>query len=177
VIYYISNASSYLSDDPMVCINCHVMTPQYATWQHSSHARAVSCMDCHVPHDHFIHKYEFKMKDGLRHAAIFTLRQEPQVIRIKEEGAAVVQENCIRCHKAALEGVGLQHSHYQQYEQGETRLCWFCHRDVPHGQVRSLSATPYVQQPDLPGTTPDWLKTFYSVVGQYNQYQKKENEP
>ena len=31
-----SKAISYLSDDPKTCANCHVMTPQYATWQKSS---------------------------------------------------------------------------------------------------------------------------------------------
>ena len=43
---YLVNASkalSYLSKDPKVCINCHVMNTSYATWQHSSHARNVTC--------------------------------------------------------------------------------------------------------------------------------------
>lgn len=30
-LIYVSNAVSYLSDDPKTCINCHVMNPQYAT--------------------------------------------------------------------------------------------------------------------------------------------------
>lgn len=37
-LVYVSKAYSYLSDSPEVCINCHVMGPYYATWQHSSHA-------------------------------------------------------------------------------------------------------------------------------------------
>ena len=36
-LVYMSKAYSYLSDNPEVCINCHVMGPYYATWQHSSH--------------------------------------------------------------------------------------------------------------------------------------------
>ncbi len=39
VIFHISNAVSYMSNDPVACMNCHVMTPQFATWQKSSHAR------------------------------------------------------------------------------------------------------------------------------------------
>lgn len=35
--FYVSRAWSYVSDDPATCINCHVMTTQYVTWQHSSH--------------------------------------------------------------------------------------------------------------------------------------------
>ncbi len=34
-LVYVSKAYSYLSDDPEVCINCHVMGPYYATWQHT----------------------------------------------------------------------------------------------------------------------------------------------
>ena len=36
-IFYVSNAVSYLSNDPETCINCHVMYPQYATWERGSH--------------------------------------------------------------------------------------------------------------------------------------------
>ncbi len=32
-ILNISNAVSYLSDDPKTCVNCHVMYPEYATWE------------------------------------------------------------------------------------------------------------------------------------------------
>ena len=98
-IFKISNAASYLSDDPETCINCHVMNPQYATWNHSSHREVANCNDCHVPHNNVVNKYFFKAKDGLRHATIFTLRAEPQVIFIKDEGKEVVQQNCIRCHE------------------------------------------------------------------------------
>jgi len=101
-ILRISNAASYLSDDSETCVNCHVMNPQYATWSHSAHREVTSCNDCHVPHDNVFSKYFFKAKDGMRHATMFTLRQEPQVIFIKEAGKEVVQENCIRCHEKLL---------------------------------------------------------------------------
>jgi nitrate/TMAO reductase-like tetraheme cytochrome c subunit len=42
----IANASSYLFDDPAACINCHVMTDAYATWQRGSHGRVTVCADC-----------------------------------------------------------------------------------------------------------------------------------
>jgi formate-dependent nitrite reductase cytochrome c552 subunit len=38
-ILHISNATSYLSEDPRACLNCHIMAPQFATWQRGSHAR------------------------------------------------------------------------------------------------------------------------------------------
>ena len=101
-VFRASRAYSYLSDDPATCMNCHIMAPQYATWSHSSHRNVAHCNDCHVPHNNFINKYYFKAKDGLRHATIFTLRNEPQVIRILEAGIKVVQDNCIRCHEQQM---------------------------------------------------------------------------
>jgi len=34
---YVSNGHAYISDNPEACVNCHIMSPQYATWNHSSH--------------------------------------------------------------------------------------------------------------------------------------------
>ncbi len=166
-IFYISNASAYLSSNPKTCINCHVMEPQYATWQRSSHARVASCVDCHIPHDNILHKYEFKLKDGLRHATIFTLHQEPQVIQIKPDGQMVVLSNCIRCHESILEESSLHQTTYQDYLKGDSKLCWDCHRDVPHGTVHSLSATPYTQTPVVAGGAPEWLKDLLPVLEKY----------
>ncbi len=139
----ISRAPSYLFDNPETCVNCHVMATQYVTWQHSSHARCATCNDCHVPHDNVVKEYAFKAKDGLWHATVFTMRWEPQVIRISAGAVPVVEQNCRRCHRALIEDTALA-----VHEPGDMR-CWDCHREVPHGRVRSLSATPDVFQPRL----------------------------
>jgi cytochrome c nitrite reductase small subunit len=142
-VTYLSRAPSYLSDNPETCVNCHVMTTQYITWQHSSHALVATCNDCHVPHDNVAHHYLFKAQDGLRHAGIFTLRLEPQVIQISQRAVPVVQENCRRCHAAVVENVS-------SGPHGQTdRLCWDCHREVPHGRSRSLSTTLDTFRPQL----------------------------
>jgi cytochrome c nitrite reductase small subunit len=148
-VVYISNAVSYLSDDPRTCVNCHVMYPQYAT-----------CNDCHVPHDNVIHKYLFKAQDGLRHAAIFTLRLEPQVIQIKDAGKIAVQSNCIRCHSNLVHPIGLRSINNNSVEDQTGRYCWSCHRETPHGRVNSLSSTPYANVPQLQTAIPDWLREF-----------------
>lgn len=62
-IAYASNVTSYLTNDPSACTNCHVMSSYYATWSHSSHATRATCNDCHVPHPSVIAKYYFKAKD------------------------------------------------------------------------------------------------------------------
>jgi cytochrome c nitrite reductase small subunit len=134
------------------------MAPQYATWYHSSHREWTHCNDCHVPHNNFISKYYFKAKDGLRHATIFTLRMEPQVIFIKEASRNVVHENCIRCHKTLLTDSKLL-AYTDKFHAGRMeRRCWECHRETPHGRVNSLSSVPYARIPLPDPVTPGWLK-------------------
>ena len=141
----ISNATSYLSDDPQTCINCHIMTPQFTTWMHSAHRTITDCNECHVPHDSFIRKYYFKASDGLRHSAVFTLRREPQVIYIRESGKEVVQENCLRCHASLFsDGPGMP---YATLEGRRERQCLDCHRYTPHERVNSISSTPFAITP------------------------------
>lgn len=94
---YMSRAWSYLSDDPAACVNCHIMAPYYQSWNHSSHALWATCNDCHVP-EGFIAGYSFKALDGLYHAAMFTLKAEPQVIRPRDASNKVILQNCNRCH-------------------------------------------------------------------------------
>ncbi|MBE0675953.1 MAG: cytochrome c nitrite reductase small subunit [Bacteroidales bacterium] len=156
--FHISNASSYLGDKPETCVNCHIMAPQYATWYHSSHREKTHCNDCHVPHNNVFNKYYFKAKDGLRHASMFTLRLEPQVIFIHEAGREVVHKNCIRCHSELLTDSKLLGYNQVTHNERMGRKCWECHRETPHGRVSSLSSVPWARVP-LPGpVTPSWLK-------------------
>jgi cytochrome c nitrite reductase small subunit len=141
-VAHISRASSYLSDDPETCVNCHVMFSQYMTWQHSSHARVAVCNDCHVPHSSIAAHYVFKAMDGLKHSAVFTLRLEPQVITASAAALPVLESNCLRCHNRVMEEV--------RHFDASGRLCWECHRETPHGGVYSLSATPHTLNPQLP---------------------------
>lgn len=160
-VFYISNAGSYLSDDPKTCINCHVMNHEYASWFHSSHRENASCNDCHVPQDNIFNTYFFKAKDGLRHATVFTLRQEPQVIRIKEEGAEVVQKNCIRCHNDLItDRKMLSYTKSFDHFRTEGRQCWECHREVPHGRLNSLSAAQDALIPETKNPIPEWIKNM-----------------
>jgi cytochrome c nitrite reductase small subunit len=135
------------------------MAPQYATWQHSSHRRVATCTDCHVPHDNIFRKYFFKASDGMRHAYMFTFRLEPQVIRIKDAGRSVVQENCIRCHTDQVGRVTIGTVTLEGSRHGRGLLCWDCHRETPHGIVNSLASTPYARVPRLTPVLPDWMIT------------------
>lgn len=159
-ILKISKATSYVSDDPKVCLNCHVMVPQYASWRSSSHAEWATCNDCHVPQDNALNKYLFKAKDGIYHASIYTMRAEPQVIRIKEMGANAVQQNCVRCHEDQVTDARLSSTVNNHVVHRTDRQCWECHREVPHGKQRSLSTFSIVNdiQDENNPVVPDWLE-------------------
>lgn len=169
----LSNATSYLSDDPQACVNCHVMTPHYVSWNHSSHREVAHCNDCHVPQDNLANKYYFKAKDGLYHSTIFTLRAEPEVIRARKPSIAVIQNNCIRCHQDQVTDAKLadwvdNHAHHRT-----DRTCWECHRDVPHGRVRGLSSVNFQLEPIRAYSSdeevvPEWLKEQLSLESTEN---------
>jgi len=158
-LFHISRASSYLSDKAETCVNCHIMAPQYATWSHSSHREEAHCNDCHVPHNNIFNKYYFKAKDGLRHATIFTLRAEPQVIFIKEAGKKVVQNNCIRCHEHLITDSRLRNFTDESQNAREARQCWECHQETPHGRVNSLSSVPNARVPLPESPVPEWMRS------------------
>lgn len=157
---HVGRATSYLSDDPAACVNCHVMAPQFATWQNSSHARFTVCNDCHVPQNNIFEKYFFKASDGLRHSYMFTFRLEPQVIRIHEAGRNAVQRNCIRCHSEQIHPVSVRAITMQSVQEEGDGYCWDCHREIPHGKVNSLTSTPFARTPQLSAPYPEWMKNL-----------------
>lgn len=157
---YVSNAVSYLSDDPKTCVNCHVMRSEFATWQHSSHREIATCNDCHVPHNNVVNKYFFKAQDGLRHSTIFTLRTEPQVIKMHAAGQRVVQKNCQTCHQRLNSQVGLNTVTLEDKMHGDGKLCWDCHREVPHGRVKGLNSTPDAKVPLPESPIPTFIRNL-----------------
>ncbi len=155
---HLARATSYLSDDPAACVNCHVMAPYYATWERGSHGRVATCNDCHIPHDNIINSYLFKAADGMRHSYVFTFRLEPQVIRIKQAGKDAVQQNCIRCHQDLIHPISLRAISGQIIQREGDGYCWDCHRETPHGSVNSLTSAPYARVPKLSSPIPSWIE-------------------
>ncbi len=119
---------SYFSKDPIACLNCHIMQPQYDSWQKASHHTVAVCVDCHLPHN-FIGKYLAKVENGYFHSKGFTLQDFSEPIVIRGKSAKILQNNCMNCHKDLIhdmlgtanpEGGGVQ--------------CVHCHRTVGHGE-------------------------------------------
>lgn len=160
---HLARATSYLSDDPAACVNCHVMAPYYATWEKGSHGKVATCNDCHIPHSNIINTYLFKAKDGMRHSYVFTFRLEPQVIRIKQAGKDAVQQNCIRCHQNLIHPISLRSISGQSIQKEGDGYCWDCHRETPHGRVNSLTSAPYARVPQLSSPIPSWIEETLGI--------------
>ncbi len=159
---YLLRVHTYIvGDDPAACVNCHIMTPYYATWSHSSHGRDATCNDCHVPHTSVAAKYFFKGIDGMKHVGYFVTHSERQAIMAEDGSAEVIMDNCIRCHtELNTEFVKTGKIDFMQAKRGEGKACWDCHRNVPHGGMNSLTGTPNAetQVPIPPSPVPDWLQ-------------------
>jgi len=118
---------SYFSTDPRACKNCHIMNDQYASWTKAPHHAVAGCVDCHLPHD-FVGKYVAKAENGYHHSKGFTLQDFHEPILIKERNAAILQENCLRCHADFVHDIVRGSSTAE-----DAVRCVHCHRAVGHG--------------------------------------------
>lgn len=122
-----AEGTSYLSNEPQVCANCHVMQSYLDSWQRSGHHHVAVCNDCHLPHE-FPWKYVAKADNGLFHSYAFTTGDFPEKILIKERNRRIVRENCEACH-ARLADAALASSPHAP----DGLSCLHCHGDVGHG--------------------------------------------
>lgn len=123
---------SYFSTDPAACVNCHIMQPQYDSWQKSSHHATARCVDCHLPHDFFA-KYLAKASNGYWHSKGFTFQDFPEPIRIKESNRRILQKNCLECHGALVHDLVAGAT-----DEADAVACIHCHRSVGHGETVGL---------------------------------------
>jgi cytochrome c nitrite reductase small subunit len=131
---------SYFGTDPRACTNCHIMNPEYAAWQKSSHHTAAVCIDCHLPHE-FVPKYIAKAENGYRHGKLFTTQTFEEPITVKPAGLAILQSNCERCHADLIHGLAGGAAHDGQgtsSARGEAPPCLHCHWGVGHGERAGL---------------------------------------
>lgn len=121
-----AEGTSYLSNDPAACVNCHIMRDQYDGWSKGPHHARATCNDCHVPHD-LVGKYLVKGEHGFRHSKGFTLQDFHEPIQIKASSLEVVQNNCVRCHAGMVAEITSHASREHAMD------CVRCHANVGHG--------------------------------------------
>lgn len=117
--------ASYLSNDPVACVNCHIMQEHFDSWSASSHRHVAVCNDCHLPHDP-IGKWVVKGDNGFFHSVAFTLQNFHEPIQIKPRNRRVTQHACQHCHDELVHGLEQTDAH------GEAPSCVHCHSDVGH---------------------------------------------
>ena len=127
-----AEGNSYLSDVPETCVNCHVMRPQYNSWERSRHHAVATCNDCHVPSDG-LNKWIAKSANGWHHSKAFTLGDYPENIRIKPNNLAIVEANCIRCH-----GSLFHHATTTSASAVAADGCVRCHAGVAHAAEHTM---------------------------------------
>lgn len=121
---------SYFSSDPKVCVNCHVMNDEFASWSKSGHHHVATCNDCHLPHS-LIPKLIAKARNGYNHSMAFTLQNYPEPIMISKHNAAILQQNCVECHKNLVHDAVITPAGGVE----EAQRCTQCHRHVGHAPI------------------------------------------
>jgi cytochrome c nitrite reductase small subunit len=120
--FVFARGASYLGNDPKACVNCHVMSEQYAGWTRSSHRSAATCNDCHAPHA-LVPKLLTKAENGFRHSLAFTTGWFPDAIHIAPRDRAVAEGACRSCHGEIVSSI--------DHGPGVTS-CTRCHGSVGH---------------------------------------------
>jgi cytochrome c nitrite reductase small subunit len=134
-----AKGTSYMSNDPEVCVNCHIMREQFDSWQHSSHHANATCNDCHLPHDNIVHKFFVKGSNGYHHSKAFTLQNFHEPIQIKPGNAEVLEANCRRCHAELTSEItahGTLGVSTDPTQGADLYGCVRCHSEVGHGPRR-----------------------------------------
>ncbi len=127
---------SYLRTDPRACVNCHIMKPQYDSWQGGSHHAAAVCVDCHLPASG-VDKYLTKAENGWRHGKMFSLQTFAEPIRVTPRGREILDENCVRCH-AEIGATVTGGAPHPAMAGTEELSCLHCHAGAGHGARTGL---------------------------------------
>lgn len=116
---------SYISNDPAVCANCHIMQGHLDGWMKSTHRSVAVCNDCHLP-ESMIGKYYTKGRNGFWHSFYFTFGGFHEPIQATPLNQKVAEDNCRRCHGDIVDAIDGNHS-------GSQKLgCVRCHGTVGH---------------------------------------------
>jgi cytochrome c nitrite reductase small subunit len=105
---------------PEFCAGCHVMEYEYENWFHNGGHRNMQCVACHLPNDNPAKHAAWKGLTGMQDVFAFYSGRVPETIKLSQSGAAIVLDNCKRCHNEMVSRIN------------EERQCWDCHRRLSH---------------------------------------------
>ncbi len=116
---------SYLSKDPEVCTNCHLMQDQFNAWSRGSHHQVAKCKDCHMP-DFLPAEMALEGWNGARHSFMFTTGLHPDYPLITNINRAVVEGQCRSCHEPIVQAIDADPGYHMKLD------CARCHASVGH---------------------------------------------
>jgi cytochrome c nitrite reductase small subunit len=123
-----AKGSSYMTNDPGACANCHVMTDHFDAWAKSSHHHVAVCNDCHAPHD-LVGKYLTKARNGYNHSMAFTTGNFPEPIQITPRNRAITEQACRYCHQEVVLSIDTHATATDEMS------CIRCHSSVGHNAI------------------------------------------
>lgn len=140
---------SYFSTDPSACTNCHIMQPQFDSWQKATHHTVAGCVDCHLPRA-FAAKWISKAENGFLHSKGFTFQDFHEPIFIRTRNLKILNDNCLHCHGGMVHDIAsLPQNDADPYR------CVHCHQGAGHGETVGLGKyEPVAAGTNSPNTTP-----------------------
>jgi cytochrome c nitrite reductase small subunit len=120
-----AKGSSYLTNDPAACANCHIMRQHYNGWVKSSHRAVAKCNDCHTPPG-LVATYATKATNGFWHSFAFTTGRFAEPLRIKPHNLEISERSCRTCHADIVTAIAEPH------RGAAGGWCTRCHSGVGH---------------------------------------------
>ena len=125
--FFYAKGASYMSDNPQVCANCHIMQEHLDGFLKSSHHAVATCNDCHTLPG-LVPKLATKAVNGWNHSLAFTTGNFPDPLRITSMNRWVTEQACRKCHQAVIETIDAHP------RGGDALSCIRCHHSVGHLQ-------------------------------------------
>jgi len=133
-----------VSSRPSFCGSCHIMTPYYESWKHSSH-KNIACVECHIPPGvtaELRKKYEALSMVARYFTGTYSTNPWTEVD----------DASCLRCHeRRLLAGKELfgdvlfdHNAHLAGMRRGKTLRCTSCHSQIVQGSHIAVTASTCV---------------------------------
>lgn len=123
IVIFVGTGYAYADSSAFCGSTCHSMQQAHASWQVSNH-KELKCTECHLPQGNLVTKLVTKAKTGMNDTYHEVLKDYPATMKLSLEGKAIVQDNCLRCHKSTVENTGMA---------AGGQDCQKCHRSLVHG--------------------------------------------
>ncbi|PKM81682.1 MAG: hypothetical protein CVU89_07970 [Firmicutes bacterium HGW-Firmicutes-14] len=128
---------TYATSAPKFCSTCHIMKPEHATWEASSHSQ-INCVTCHV---------DPGLTNALKHKVVAAKELYLYITKGYELPVQMTEKlpdsRCLQCHsvkrKVSPSYPGLYIPHELHYDKKVA--CVKCHQGVAHGKIASSGMT------------------------------------